>query len=331
MKYDAYKVSIIIAAYNAEKYIDECLLSIVNSSYKNIEVIVVDDGSIDNTPALLSCYTSSDSRVIAFRKENGGASSARNFALKYCTGSLIAIVDADDFIAKDSIEILVNTFKEKQCDIALYEVFLFTNKNKVQKFKKSIGRIDLSNIEALKLSLDWDITTLGIYKRELFNNVSFYETNIHGDEFTSRKLFYNANKISLTEAKYFYRINEESVSRKFSLSKFGILNNQILIKDFLLNHNVFSQCKHAYVKQTIKLIFGCAYLFQEKKRLISDEDSESLKQLINSQIDDIKQITGISLQQLNFKETIIYILIRNKFIFWNVLKLYKSVKCILFN
>lgn len=322
MKVELYKVSIIIAAYNAEKYIDECLLSILNSSYRNIEVIIVDDGSIDSTSAIVERYRLNDGRVFIYRKENGGASSARNLALKYCTGDLIAIVDADDFIEEDSIEKLVNVFIEKDCDIALYEVFLFGGDNKIRKFKKNLAICDLSNIEALRLSLDWDITTLGIYKKELFECVKFDESNIHGDELTSRVLFFKSKKITLTDAKYFYRINNDSVSRKFSLQKFGILENQTLIKKFLEEHSIFNECKSAYVKQAIKVTFGCAYLLVSNFDNIDKINSDRLKLSINSQIDNIVDLTKVSFNELSYKEKIIYLFMHHKLIFWLSLNLY---------
>ena len=100
------KISIIVPIYNVEKYLDECLNSIVNQSYTNLEIVLVDDGSPDNCPKMCDEWAKKDNRIIVIHKENGGLSDARNAGLNAITGDYFVFVDSDDFVHKDYIKIL---------------------------------------------------------------------------------------------------------------------------------------------------------------------------------------------------------------------------------
>ena len=106
------KISIIIPAYNAAKYIKRCVMSLKNQTYKNIEIIVINDGSTDNTLDIIN-----DLDIIVIDKENGGVSSARNMGLDRCTGDYIIFVDADDYVEKNYLEDIVNVINEYNYDI----------------------------------------------------------------------------------------------------------------------------------------------------------------------------------------------------------------------
>ena len=108
------KISVIIPVYNVEKYLDKCIMSVINQSYKNLEIIIVDDGSTDNSRVLCDKYAKIDNRIKVFHKKNGGLSDARNFGLKHATGEFIAFLDSDDWVDKDLYKILYdNIFKYK--------------------------------------------------------------------------------------------------------------------------------------------------------------------------------------------------------------------------
>ena len=101
-------VSIIVPMYNSEKYIERCIKSLINQSYKNIEIILIDDGSKDKTIEILKLYNSKDSRIKLYKKKNSGASSARNYGLEKCTGDYILFVDADDYIDSNMVQDIVS-------------------------------------------------------------------------------------------------------------------------------------------------------------------------------------------------------------------------------
>ncbi|MBQ9920107.1 MAG: glycosyltransferase family 2 protein, partial [Clostridia bacterium] len=103
------KVSIIVPVYNVAEYLEDCLNSLVNQSYENIEIISINDGSKDNSLEILKTFAEKDLRIKVFDNENHGVSYTRNFGIKNCTGDYIAFVDSDDIVAKNYIEVLVNS------------------------------------------------------------------------------------------------------------------------------------------------------------------------------------------------------------------------------
>ena len=111
------KISIIIPVYKVEQYLPECLDSVINQTYKNLEIICVDDGSPDNSGKILDEYASKDNRIKVIHKENGGVSSARNAGLDIATGDWISFVDADDYIASDFYDKLIGSSKDGEADV----------------------------------------------------------------------------------------------------------------------------------------------------------------------------------------------------------------------
>ena len=112
------KISIIVPVYKVEKYIHKCIDSILNQTFKDFELILVDDGSPDNCGKICDEYAKKDSRVIVIHKENGGLSSARNSGLDIARGDYIGFVDSDDYIENDMYELLYNLCEENNCDIS---------------------------------------------------------------------------------------------------------------------------------------------------------------------------------------------------------------------
>lgn len=111
------KISVIVPVYNVEKYLDKCIESIVNQTYKNLEIILVDDGSSDNCPAMCDEWAGKDKRIKVIHKENDGVSSARNAGLEAAAGDFIGFVDSDDYIEADMFKALMNAAAEKNADI----------------------------------------------------------------------------------------------------------------------------------------------------------------------------------------------------------------------
>ena len=117
------KISVIVPVYNVENYLAKCLDSIVNQTYKNLEIIIVDDGSTDSSPSICDTYKEKDKRIKVIHKENGGLSSARNVGLKHATGDFIAFVDSDDWIDLSMYEKLLTKQKEKDYDMVFCRYF----------------------------------------------------------------------------------------------------------------------------------------------------------------------------------------------------------------
>ena len=124
------KISVIIPVYNVEKYIHECIDSIIRQTYKNIEIICIDDGSSDKSYDILKEYASKDNRFILLQQENKGAGTARNKGLEIATGDFISFLDADDFFEHDLLELALNKLQESESDFVIYNSDQFNDKTK---------------------------------------------------------------------------------------------------------------------------------------------------------------------------------------------------------
>ena len=122
-------ISVIVPIYNVEKYLDRCVGSIINQTYKNLEIILVDDGSPDNCPQMCDDYAKKDSRIKVVHKENGGLSDARNAGMKVATGEYVSFIDSDDYISLDFYETLLETIVDNDSDIVECSVVKFYEDN----------------------------------------------------------------------------------------------------------------------------------------------------------------------------------------------------------
>ncbi|MFR1065187.1 glycosyltransferase family 2 protein [Intestinibacter bartlettii] len=216
-----YKVSVIVAAYNIQDYIVKCLKSIANQTYKNFEVIVVDDGSSDNTGKLADEFAENDKRFIVIHKENGGVSSARNRGIDIASGDFIGFVDGDDIIEDDMYEMLVNNAIKYNADIShcgykLVEnnketLFYGTEKLIIQDRKK--GLLDLFEGTLIEPSL-----CNKIFKNNIVGDIRLNESiSINEDLYFNVLLFNKSNKsIFEDKTKYNYMKREGSATTSSS-------------------------------------------------------------------------------------------------------------------
>uniref|UniRef100_UPI0040498A1A glycosyltransferase family 2 protein n=1 Tax=Flavobacterium sp. TaxID=239 RepID=UPI0040498A1A len=226
---DNYLVSIFMPVYNGEKYLDETLRSILNQTYSNLEILLVDDSSTDNSYGILKKIESKDSRIKVFKKENGGmVAKSFNFILPHLKGDFFYYSSQDDLFSRDLIEKMVNKQKETNADTVLPDMeFYFENK---KENKKIIGlhldrNVVLSGKEALIESLNWNIHGFALFKTSLLDNEFFPEDAFDSDEFVTRKMFLKSNKVVFCEGTFFYRQdNSEAITKIFSKKKFYVLS-----------------------------------------------------------------------------------------------------------
>jgi len=179
------KISVIVPLYNSASVIEKCVNSVINQTYTNIEVVLVDDGSTDNSSEICVSFQDGDSRVKCFRKENGGVSSARNFGLQMATGSWVTFLDSDDFIEKDFLanlmqksdtEMMVGGFKrfgDKHDEIIPLEQYV--------NVKKDLGTLWNKTVEKFIYWYPWGkIYKLDIIKK---NNLQFNEQMFYSEDF----------------------------------------------------------------------------------------------------------------------------------------------------
>ncbi|MFJ8260431.1 glycosyltransferase family 2 protein [Rummeliibacillus sp. NPDC094406] len=205
------EISIIIPVYNVEKYLNRCITSIINQTFKNIEIILVNDGSKDLSGELCDHIAKSDNRIIVIHKQNGGSSSARNAGLKKARGDYIAFVDSDDWVSLDMYEYLYKIINEHNADIAQVCDYVTAKKTKIKN--KEIKEVLISGKEKL---IDYFIEAqfsvcVRLFKREVFNGIIFPEGKINEDIVTNYKLLLNSSKIAKSnQIMYFYFRNPRS-------------------------------------------------------------------------------------------------------------------------
>ena len=215
-------VSVIIPVYKVEAFIRECVDSVINQSYKNLEIILVDDGSTDRCPEICDDYALKDSRIKVIHKENGGLSDARNAGMKIATANYWCFVDSDDVCYEKMIDILMKPMIEDETltmSACTYTKFsgnwnnIFADKNTY--FTEQIEPLSYMEKEDL-----WIVAWAKIYKKDLFNDIKYPKGRFHEDEFTTYKLLFNSQTIAYTNAPfYFYRQREGSIMSKNSFKR----------------------------------------------------------------------------------------------------------------
>lgn len=247
-------VSVIIPAYNIEDYIGRCLDSIISQTYKNLEIIVVDDGSRDHTGEILDNYAKKDRRIKVIHKENGGVSSARNKGIEAAEGDYIGFIDGDDLIESEMYKTLVDLLEEENADIAhcgyqmvfpdRIDYYHNTGKKKIQTTEE--GLKDLLSGEMIEPGL-----VNKIYKKELIKNCRLDETvKINEDLLMNYQLFKLSQKsVYYDITPYSYMIRSSSATGANSLitkreDSLRVLNQ---IKDDCINNNLLSIIYKRYI------------------------------------------------------------------------------------
>lgn len=216
-------VSVIIPIYAVEKYLEECVDSVLRQTYKNLEIILVDDGSPDRCGEIADVYAQRDGRVSVIHQRNGGLSDARNVGIRYASGDYLFFLDSDDYIADDAIEGLLNTCLNENVEIAVSGLTRFDNnveKNSEEVKNKDSGVVNeikiynrVDGLKAMLLQNEFGHEVPGkLYLASLWKDISFPLGKLYEDYATTYKLFLKANKIALQrENIYFYRSRLASI------------------------------------------------------------------------------------------------------------------------
>ncbi len=213
-------VSVIVPVYNVESFFEHCITSILEQTYTNLELILIDDGSTDTSGQMCDEWQKMDSRIIVHHQKNQGLSAARNRGLDLAKGDYICFVDSDDFVTKNYLESFVDEIETTNadfvfCDIVsskLVDASIDLDKNTVLTPKECAKW--LTN----PLSREYVLMVVAcnkIFRRELFDTYRFAYGKLHEDEFMINHMLYNIKKaVYISKANYVYRNNEESITGK---------------------------------------------------------------------------------------------------------------------
>lgn len=221
------KISIIVPVYNTEKYVQFCLESLIKQTYKQLEILVINDGSTDNSKLICDKIAQQDNRIKVLTKNNGGLSDARNYGLINATGDYIGFVDSDDYVSENLYEELLTGILQKNADIAVAAINQVDEKGTVLAVRAiPESNIILSTYEGMKELLYSQRISNSVcnklFKKELFSEIKFPVGKLYEDEYVTYKLFYKATSIYISSrAFYCYRYNANSITHsKFSEREF---------------------------------------------------------------------------------------------------------------
>ena len=316
------KVRIIIPVWGVEKYVSKCLDSLVNQTLEDIEIIVVNDGSPDNSQKIIDEYVKKHpDKVKSYIKENGGQGSARNYGIEVSTGEYIGFVDSDDFVELDMFEKLYNKAKQDKSDIVVcgsYNVSEDYSKKEKDVFVNNYDT-DLENVLFGKMAV-WN----KIYKRNklIDNKITFKEKVWYEDLAFTLKAIINSSKFSfIDESLYDYLIRQGSTMNNSNVER----NLEILQAfDDVLDY-IYKNKKEDYIKMIEFLAIDHIYISAIVRVLRAEADNKLKRDVIN------KLISYMEENFPNFKDnSYINKLSRNRKIIYNLISKnrYNSVKLI---
>ena len=232
-------LSVVVPIYNVEKYIKQCLDSLVNQTLSNIEIILVNDGSTDNSEAICQSYAEHDSRVKLFSKPNGGLSDARNFGLQKVTSSVVGFVDSDDYVDLDMFEVLIELKQRSHAEIAVGGVKMAANDGDVYMVRAVQDELIADRHDAMEELLKSKRITNSVCNKvfdiSLFEQIEFPVGKLYEDEYVTYKLFDRAETIAMTnQVFYYYRSSPNSITHKaFSEREFDRIYASQIKVDFI--------------------------------------------------------------------------------------------------
>lgn len=210
-------ISVIVPVYNVEKYLERCVKSIAAQTYKDLEILLIDDGSTDKSGKMCDDFQQTDSRIKAFHKQNGGLSDARNYGIEHSAGEFISFVDSDDYIDEKMLETLHRLITENDADLAVCSAMdVFEGKEVTQV--KEIKKFNLNKVESYKYMLRGDGIPSAcnkLYKRQTVGDVRFPVGKLYEDGFFTPQILKKVEKTAVTsKPMYYYFRRADSITTK---------------------------------------------------------------------------------------------------------------------
>lgn len=295
-----YLVSIIAPVYNVELYIEQCIKSLLNQSYKNCEFIFVNDGTKDNSVSIIKKYMKNDKRIKLIEQKNSGVSAARNLGLKNANGEYIVFVDSDDYLANDYVEYMLNLVIKNKCDFA-FSTKSFKKENDAQE--DNIVEKVITSEDAVANLLSPDVTVgcwNKIYRKSFLddNKIRFSTSLFYGEglQFII-DCSNNSNRVAVSNKKiYYYRKNNvNSATTKYNIDKYYNGEKSLRLIEKKIN------MKNDYIKSMYLLHISTFYLGAIIKMIENDQRKDyyddycNWKNIIKQNIKYIKNSKYVSL------------------------------------
>ncbi len=292
-------ISIIVPVYNMEKYLDACVQSIINQEYKDIEILLVDDGSKDGSLALCKQWAQKDGRIRVFEKENGGQGSARNLALSNIRGEYVSFIDSDDLVTADMYTVLTDIMEKTDSDVAVCETRTFADGEEVEIDNTTKDKlVTMTSYEAMECRMNsgryvTDSPCNKLYKANLFDSLRFVEGRLLEDSAMMYKVIDLCGNVTYTDkVGYLIRNNITSVSRvKYSAKRCDTMLTYEEMVDFISSKPIY-----APLVRNCQALANGAVFYNAGEFYCSELKDTTTKKLIKSharkQLKEYKQISA---------------------------------------
>lgn len=326
------KISVIVPIYNSSKYLDRCLNSIVNQSYLNIEILLIDDGSTDNSLEICNKFAIKDKRIKVFHKENNGVSAARNDGIEYSTGDYIAFVDSDDYLEIDMYERMMKINDEFNCDIVMCDCYkescfnreMFSHNIKSGYYDRNMLVKEYFPTLLMNNSVDYPPTISNwvcLFKKNVIikNNIR-YEVGIRFSEdllFGSKYMYYaNSFYYMQYECLYHYTMNQNSVTHTYYKNKW-----ENMTKLFLAIDNFFGNVKDYDFQRQIDLcllyiVYHCIGNVKQSDESKRDKRENITSILQERHVRDMFHRLKINTLDISWKLKLLTYIYKYKFLFF---------------
>lgn len=294
-------VSVIIPVYNTAAYLPACIESVVHQTYSDLEIILIDDGSTDNSLEICMAYAQNDERITVIDKPNGGQASARNLGLDKCTGSYIAFIDSDDTIALDTLEKNV-PFLEADTDLDFVQFPIFMKYGSEAQYLRSFspkviaGQTNLFKAWIEKDEISW-IVCNKIFRKAIFDNVRFPEGMVYEDNYVVADTLDKSNKAMISNHGLYYYFDRAQSTTTSTHSEKKELNTQkvsLRIYESLLQHPELSTARSIMLNRIINVASSL-------KKNFNKQAMDYLPTNLNAGLKDIKQSGLPKSQQLKMQ------------------------------
>lgn len=277
-------ISIVVPVYNVERYMERCFDAIKAQTYKNIEVIAVDDGSEDRSGSICDRYASEDERFIVVHQKNGGLSAARNTGIKRATGEYITFIDSDDSITEDYIEYLYNLIEKYEADISICAIEEITESEKTRNYGANYSEKKLTPEKCLERMLGdkgFNVSAYAkLYKTELFDGVLYPVGRIHEDLGTTYRPILKSTAVAYgSHPNYKYYLRNGSLAHsKYTDQKLDIIELTDQMCDAI--DKQFESLKDVTNLRRMHARFAVLRMMPKKKQM-TPEQKEKCSELIN--------------------------------------------------
>lgn len=277
------EVTILVAVYNAEKFLRQCLDSLLRQTLREIQVICIDDASTDSSLSIIHDYANQDSRIECISlTENKGQAHARNVGLQQARGKYICFLDSDDFFSDDALERASDVFRHhEQTDCVLFRVVNCNEQGKsisdypMQSFEK------VSGTEAFEKSLTWEIHGIYMVRANIHKQFPYDESSkTYSDDNTTRIHYFKSREVRCCEGIYHYRHHSQSVTHRIDASRFNYLRANESMKRQLFELEASDRVLNIYENvRWLVLIDSYMFYFNHKKLLSASERTYGLSEI----------------------------------------------------